>query len=200
LPDDADQTHKLDEEPVGRSYDAQEMMFEKIESGEAVFRLREQGTDAAPQPKASDGVCEVCDRRTVVTECECCDKEVKVCGARCLLRHAEGRYEVQRPDESSETFDRISKLQEGVPVEKEEGDRDTPPPEQSLVLISAFDGIGGAMRALELLDLKPATYVSIETDPECKKVVEKAWPDVISLGCLEDLDPRELGELLRKDR
>ena len=67
-----------------------------------------------------------------------------------------------------------------------------------LVLVSAFDGIGGARRALELLGIRPSVYISIEKDPRCKEVVERAWPEEISLGSLEDSDPRELGGLLKK--
>ena len=55
------------------------------------------------------------------------------------------------------------------------------PPEEGPVLIAAFDGIGGARRALELLDITPAIYVSIERDEDCQKVVEDAWPEVVSI-------------------
>jgi site-specific DNA-cytosine methylase len=54
------------------------------------------------------------------------------------------------------------------------------------------------MRALELLNLRPAMYISIEKDPQSKEVVERAWPDVISLGSFEGLDPHELEELLSR--
>ena len=37
-------------------------------------------------------------------------EEVGVCGPRCLLRHAEGRYQSHEPDESSETYESMVHL------------------------------------------------------------------------------------------
>jgi site-specific DNA-cytosine methylase len=54
------------------------------------------------------------------------------------------------------------------------------------------------MRALELLDIKPAVYISIEKDPACNEVVERAWPEVISLDNLETLDLLALGDRLKE--
>eukprot|EP00973_Karenia_brevis_P023841 3287300-Karenia_brevis.AAC.1 len=50
-------------------------------------------------------------------------------------------------------------------------------PEETLVLVSPFDGIGGARRALEILGLKPALHLSFETDLECVEIVEREWRD-----------------------
>ena len=73
--------------------------------------------------------------------------------------------------------------------------------DESLVLICPFDGIGGARRALELLNITPALYVSIEPDPECRKVVKNAWPDVIQYSTIEEfLEVVKSGEFGRMVR
>ncbi|CAK0822773.1 unnamed protein product, partial [Prorocentrum cordatum] len=51
-----------------------------------------------------------------------------------------------------------------------------------VVLLSLFDGIGGARRALDLLGLTPALFVSAEIDAEAKRVTKYAWPDVLEVG------------------
>ena len=53
-------------------------------------------------------------------------------------------------------------------------------PHEGLVLVAPFDGIGGARSALELLGIKPAMYISIETDTACNVVVKNAWPEAVS--------------------
>ena len=102
-----------DEEPVAAEIEAiydgpwedMDMMFQVQEARNAAVALLAQ--DAAAEP------CLVCKVRSTVTHCECCPNEpVSVCGSCCLLRHAEQRYEVHDPDESSAIFERIAKLQE----------------------------------------------------------------------------------------
>ena len=44
---------------------------------------------------------------------------MKVCGAQCILRHAEGRYQRHEPDESSAAFDQACKLEDAVKKLKE---------------------------------------------------------------------------------
>ncbi|CAK0817390.1 unnamed protein product [Prorocentrum cordatum] len=51
-----------------------------------------------------------------------------------------------------------------------------------VVLLSLFDGIGGARRALDLLGLTPALFLSAEIDAEAKRVTKYAWPDVLESG------------------
>ena len=86
------------------------------------------------------------------------------------MRHAEGRYEKHLPDEGSQTFEEIAKLVEKpVPVKKKR------PATEGLVLVSPFDGIGGARRALEILGITPALVIAIEMDIGCVKVVKRAW-------------------------
>eukprot|EP00973_Karenia_brevis_P000974 134599-Karenia_brevis.AAC.1 len=62
-------------------------------------------------------------------------------------------------------------------MEAEQADGRPKKPEETLDLVSPFDGIGGARRALEILGLKPALHPSFETDPECVEVVEREWRD-----------------------
>lgn len=78
---------------------------------------------------------------------------MNVCGSCCLLRHVEGRYQKQKPDEASETFDRVTQLGPAVTGEKELSEVKLADAERELVLIAPFDGIGGARRALELLGI-----------------------------------------------
>ncbi|CAK0903887.1 unnamed protein product, partial [Prorocentrum cordatum] len=51
-----------------------------------------------------------------------------------------------------------------------------------VVLVSLFDGIGGARRALGLLGLAPALFVSAEIDAVAKRVTKYAWPEVLEVG------------------
>jgi len=71
-------------------------------------------------------------------------------------------------------------------------------PEEGLVVVAAYDGIGGARRALELLDIKPALYISIETDKGCAEVVHRAWPDTVPLHKVEEVKVSTLQEIFRK--
>ncbi len=125
----------------------------------------------------------------------------RTCGASCLLRRAEGRYQLQRPDEKSERFEYLSQL--GSDDEPRESVRilTTLPRKEKvlkgLVLIGVFDGIGGARRALELLDIgSPGLYISIETSGDCIQVVSRAWPEARHLGDLSRVTDQQLGDIL----
>ena len=102
-----------------------------------------------------DSLCPICESRCAEVSCGCCPSPVRVCGSCCLIRHTEGRYQKHEPDEESERFDQIAKLEDPPKIRCKE-------PSKGLVLISPFDGIGGAMRALELLKVKPALYISLD--------------------------------------
>ena len=109
------------------------------------------------------------------------------CGACCLLRHSAGRYQKHKPNERTAIYERVAKL---------DGVKRTQPSEElkdGLVLIAPFDGIGGARRALDLLKIEPALYLSVDTDQDCHMVVRRAWPDAVLLGAANDLNE----ELLR---
>ena len=68
------------------------------------------------------------------------------------------------------------------------------PPEKDLVLISAYDGIGGARRALDLLCVQPRVFISLESDEDCAAVVKRAWEDVVHLSDVADLTEQRLRE------
>ena len=147
-------------------------------------------------------VCAVCDSRPSIVRCGCCETPVETCGACCLLRHTEQRYQVHAPDETSDMFEYVAKLKEEQPDDARPKRKPKLEPQKGLVLIAAFDGIGGARRAVEILGIKPAMYISIETDAECGAVVRKAWPEVETLNDVRDVNGPERGgmrlsELLR---
>eukprot|EP00973_Karenia_brevis_P017604 2415688-Karenia_brevis.AAC.1 len=80
---------------------------------------------------------------------------------------------------------------------EEEAGKDATKPDDMLVLVSPFDGIGGARRALEIFGLKPALHVRFKTDQKCVEVVEREWPDVHSLGNMAEVKEERVVELLR---
>ena len=53
---------------------------------------------------------------------------------------------------------------------------------ERLVLASAFDGVGGARRAAELLGLAVGLFVAMEIDPSAKRAVQHMYLDVIEHG------------------
>ena len=154
------------------------------------------GISLAPFPeRGAETVCSVCETESVVTECACCKSKTGVCGACCLLRHAEGRYQLHQPDESSDAFEQCCAMRD-LPQEPSKVE----PWTEEMVLVGVFDGIGGAMRALELLQISPAVYISIETDSECVNVVSRAWPQAKHLGDLEQITDSQLQEVLQNKK
>ena len=45
----------------------------------------------------AEAVCALCESRVALTGCGCCPVPAELCGACCLLRHTERRYQLQRP-------------------------------------------------------------------------------------------------------
>ena len=137
--------------------------------------------------------CEVCEVGDCVVE--------GMCGASCLLKRAEGRYQLQQPDEESERFQYLSQLgSEDEPHESVKILTNGPRKEKvlkGLVLVGVFDGIGGARRAIELLDIgSPGLYISIETDGNCIQVVSRAWPEARHMGELSKITDQQLVDIL----
>ena len=62
-------------------------------------------------------------------------------------------------------------------------------------LFAAFDGIGGARHAFELLNIELALYATSEIDEAANRVVERAWPDARMLGSIRDIDEKVLMDL-----
>ena len=67
--------------------------------------------------------------------------------------------------------------------------------EVPLILISLFDGAGGSRRALDLLGILPALFAASEVDSAAKRCVRRAWPDVLELPCVEEIDADVLRSL-----
>eukprot|EP00973_Karenia_brevis_P095582 12428044-Karenia_brevis.AAC.1 len=51
-----------------------------------------------------------------------------------------------------------------------------------VVLISLFDGIGGAMRALDMAGVGVRVVATSETNADAARVTKYAWPHVIEWG------------------
>ena len=63
-----------------------------------------------------------------------------------------------------------------------------------LLVISAFNGIGGAFRGYDLAGIKPAGLIAIEWDRAAQRVTRKAWPAVIEFGDIEKLTKKHVKE------
>ena len=59
-------------------------------------------------------------------------------------------------------------------------------------LLSLCDGIGGARRALELLNVEVCGYASCEHGEAARRIVKVAWPDVVDLGPLTEISSQSL--------
>ena len=70
------------------------------------------------------------------------------------------------------------------------------PAEEELVVLSAFDGIGGLRRSLDLIGIRPALFLSSEIDKDAVRVVLRRWPDTVDLGSIEDVTVERLRLLL----
>jgi site-specific DNA-cytosine methylase len=61
------------------------------------------------------------------------------------------------------------------------------PGAEGIILISLFDGIGGARRALDVLGMAVCCYICSEIDPEAMRVVTAAWPEAEHWGNVSDI-------------
>ena len=161
--------------------------------GDMMFTL----TEPSMEPARGDHVCQVCEARPAMVQCECCDQKIGACGACCLLRHTERRYEPHRPNEESATFEYVASLCDSIATVTPPAGATPAKADRSLVLVAPFDGIGGARRSLEILGITPALYISIEIENGCHRVVKAAWPEVVvydqSVG---DVDVESLANYL----
>ena len=62
-------------------------------------------------------------------------------------------------------------------------------------LVETFSGIGGVRRAFEVLGLKPAFYVAIDSSGEAQRVSGRAWPDAIHTADVRTCDHAFLQQL-----
>ena len=59
--------------------------------------------------------------------------------------------------------------------------------EVELLVVSAFNGIGGAFRGYDLAGVKPRGLIAIEWSKSAQRVTRKAWPRVIEIGDINDV-------------
>ena len=61
-----------------------------------------------------------------------------------------------------------------------------------VLVISAFNGIGGAFRIYDLLGLRPAGRISIDISKEANRVCRSTWPDILELHDIMTIDEKEV--------
>jgi len=66
-------------------------------------------------------------------------------------------------------------------------DRTLEAQEVELLVVSAFNGIGGAFRGYDLAGLKPRGLIAIEWSKSAQRVTRKAWPRVIEIGDINNV-------------
>ena len=64
-------------------------------NGDATAEAGRDGMLFSPhtERRPQSGACDICARVETVATCPCCPNAVAVCGANCLLKHVEGRYD-----------------------------------------------------------------------------------------------------------
>eukprot|EP00435_Cladocopium_sp_Y103_P016708 s1499_g4.t1 len=72
------------------------------------------------------------------------------------------------------------------------GNNSSEPIQAALLVISAFNGIGGTFRGYDLAGIKPAGLIAIEWDRAAQRVTRKAWPNVIEIGDIEGIQQRDV--------
>ena len=77
--------------------------------------------------------------------------------------------------------------------EKNENETDS-----SVLLVSLLDGIGAARVALDVVGANVGGYISVEANPDCRRVVEAHFPSVQHYEHVEDLTPEVFQEWATK--
>ena len=63
-----------------------------------------------------------------------------------------------------------------------------------LLVISAFNGIGGAFRGYDLAGVKPAGLIAIEWDKAAQRTTRKAWPQTMEYGDIQKISRQDVQE------
>ena len=63
-----------------------------------------------------------------------------------------------------------------------------------LLVVSAFNGIGGCFRAYDLAGVRPCALVSIEIDPAARRVVRNLWPHALEVADVQDVNREMIRE------
>lgn len=61
-----------------------------------------------------------------------------------------------------------------------------------ILIVSIFNGIGGAFRLYDILGIEPQGRISVEIDRHCNRVTRTAWPDVIELHDVQEITKEEV--------
>lgn len=61
------------------------------------------------------------------------------------------------------------------------------PLEAELLVISAFNGVGGAFRCYDVIGIRPSGLIAIEWDRAAQRVNRKAWPRTIEYGDINSI-------------
>ena len=61
-----------------------------------------------------------------------------------------------------------------------------------IVIVSCFNGIGGAFRVYDLLGVAPMGRIAIDISKPANRVTRTAWPGVLELHNIEEIDEREV--------
>ena len=84
----------------------------------------------------------------------------------------------------------VNLTEAGEEVARRLGNSHADPVSAGILVISAFNGIGGAIRGYDLAGIKVAGVITLEIDPAAQRVTRKAWPHVIEGGDIEAVDKK----------
>ena len=73
-------------------------------------------------------------------------------------------------------------------------ERATSPTLAPILVLSLFNGIGGAFRCFDLAGIEPLALVSVECDPAARRVTRRAWPHAIEID-----DVRKVNKEMLRD-
>ena len=156
-----------------------------VEHNEVLFRLENDKTGG---PR----MCDVCNNRVCIIHCACCEVPVQTCGACCLLRHVERRYQRHEPDEQTEEFRAVLEFVD-EPWEKICPIKGGVECRSDIVLVTLYDGLAAARRSLQLLGISPGKHMHVDPSPESRDIVQEAWPEtkVVDPHTLEEWEVEE---------
>ena len=92
-------------------------------------------------------------------------------------------------------------LSEVVALEEKLDDVSGLPPHldgpEVILVFDFFAGIGGLSRSLALADIKVASLVAVESDPDCRRLHRRRWPGCRIYSDIQKLEKKEIEKLMR---
>ena len=92
-------------------------------------------------------------------------------------------------------------LSEVVALEEKLDDVSGLPPHldgpEVILVFDFFAGIGGLSRSLALADIKVASLVVVESDPDCRRLHRRRWPGCRIYSDIQKLEKKEIEKLMR---